>query len=158
MRIYSYASARGLPRNQRDWGDLARGRKSVAHRSKCRSALIRLGCLTRRNPARATSALRPIGDTNIKSQRAELQRSNAKRMTGSSVVSGPDGVAARLDLAKYRVQEAGIRWPNCIRASTRPDLKRRAWRDRARSDELDEQRLWLPGVPGQLSRGVALIP
>src|SRR6516225_4940478 len=52
--------------------------------------------------------------------------------------------------------ETAFRHPNCIRAGTRADLKRRTWRDQARSDEFDEQRLWLPGVPGQLSRGVAL--
>jgi hypothetical protein len=48
--------------------------------------------------------------------------------------------------------------PNCIRAGTGANLKRRTWRDRARCYELDEQGLWLPGVPGKLSRGVALIP
>ena len=48
--------------------------------------------------------------------------------------------------------------PNCIRASTRADLKCRTWFDTVRSNELDEQRLWLPCVPGQLSRSVTLVP
>jgi hypothetical protein len=38
------------------------------------------------------------------------------------------------------------------------NLKRRAWSNRARSNELDKERLWLPGVPRQLSRSVTLIP
>jgi hypothetical protein len=54
--------------------------------------------------------------------------------------------------------EAAFRHPDCIRAGPRPDLKRRSWCDRARSDELDELRLWLPGVPGQLAGSVAIIP
>ena len=54
--------------------------------------------------------------------------------------------------------ETVLRHPNRIGAGTRPDLKRRTWPDPARSDELDEHRFWLAGVPGQLSRGVALIP
>ena len=36
--------------------------------------------------------------------------------------------------------------------------QRRSRRDRVRSDELDKQRLWLPGVPRHLSRSVTLIP
>jgi hypothetical protein len=54
--------------------------------------------------------------------------------------------------------ETAFGQPNCIRTGARADLKHPAWRDGARSDELDEQGLWLSGVPGQLSRGVALIP
>ena len=54
--------------------------------------------------------------------------------------------------------ETAFGQPNGVRTGSRADLKRTSRRDAARSDELDEQRLWLSGVPGRLSRGVALIP
>ena len=55
--------------------------------------------------------------------------------------------------------ETAFRHPDCICTGTCADLKCRTWHDRARSDELDEQRFRFPGVPGwSLSRGVALIP
>ena len=47
--------------------------------------------------------------------------------------------------------ETAFGQPNGIRTGTRADLKRPCWRDAARSDEPDEQRFWLSGVPGQLS-------
>ncbi len=54
--------------------------------------------------------------------------------------------------------EAPFGQPNCICAGTRANLKCPGWRDPAGSDELDEQGLWLSGIPGQLSRSVAFIP
>ena len=65
------------------------------------------------------------------------------------------GTKGGSSLDVYRRNRAG-------RAKREPDEHREdrtcTGNDRARSDELDEQRLWLPGVPGQLSRGVAVIP
>lgn len=54
--------------------------------------------------------------------------------------------------------ETAFGHPNCIGTSACANLKRRARPDRVRREELDKQRFWLPSVPRQLSRGVALIP
>lgn len=54
--------------------------------------------------------------------------------------------------------ETAIRHPNGVGAGPRPDFERWTWGDRARSNELDEQRFWVPGVPRQVSRRVAFIP
>jgi hypothetical protein len=83
---------------------------------------------------------------------SEAAAQNASPHLGMSSFDGE-----RRDIASEYV-EATFRHPNCIRTGTRADFKRSAWRDRARSDEIDEKRFWLPGVPGQLSRCVALIP
>ena len=54
--------------------------------------------------------------------------------------------------------EASLGEPKGIRPRTRANLQRLGWRNATRSDEIDQQRLRLASVPGNLSRGVALIP
>jgi hypothetical protein len=76
----------------------------------------------------------------------------------ASVHPGPRSLDRQRRDVDPEYVETAFRHPNCICASTRADLKRRTWLDPARSDELDKQRLWLPGIPWQLSRGVTLIP
>ena len=54
--------------------------------------------------------------------------------------------------------EAALRQPKRIRPRTRADLERHGGLYAIRSDELDEQRLWLARIPGKLSRCVAFVP
>ena len=54
--------------------------------------------------------------------------------------------------------EAPLRQPKSIRPCSRADLERPRRPNPARGDELNQQRLRLPRVPGKRSRSIALIP